>query len=717
MVDKIKHYSMTNPASIYDEEALTALELSARTAGKVNECIDAVNDIPEIVEDDIENVLNSGRFDVLLDRKTNGLVSRVDSLLSRTPTGSTTMDNEIVDARQDADGYTHPNLGSAVRDASKQVEREISRFVAVNRLDPGTAVPGYLQGYNVMESETYVTSDYIAVKPGETIGLFYKDMTPVPFRFISLYNKTKGFIAPANKTNVLGYTVPNGTGFIRVTIEPKSMRTADYMIASADASTWVSYGEATIAESSIPDTVRNASEKLVYTNRYASSYEEKGVYVNYTTGLLQANPDYTSTGFIRVTPGEKLCFYNEGVSVIPVRMGAFFDLSGTYLSGFSVSTNQITVPAGAHYMRVSVHKDYYGHLMMTEPGAYKFLEPGEVCVKKGVFDVEASKRPKTAIVRSSLVSDGSKLTIPDFPKYISGDFTMNFTAFVNAGSNPSLPATLLIGKGGEEAPEYGSEWFELKTGQLITVHEYADGFKSSSIPSSAPSFGGLQVAISLTVKDGKYDLRIYSIMPGQVRNTTNSIARSFAGVPFVKIVNGSLTNVSFSISANLDADVWLFGDSYLGWASNRVCGALSSTFSTSGMLVDAMSGQISEGAYHDLVRALNYGKPKTLVWYLGMNDQLETYQQYLNYIEELCDKEGIELVVNATPSPSSSLDKSALATLARSSGRRIIASDTTVGGSRGGIDTDGVHPTASGAIFLASELLASVPELTKYKEV
>lgn len=42
-IDKINHYSLTNPASIYDEEALTALELAARTAGKVNEVINDNN--------------------------------------------------------------------------------------------------------------------------------------------------------------------------------------------------------------------------------------------------------------------------------------------------------------------------------------------------------------------------------------------------------------------------------------------------------------------------------------------------------------------------------------------------------------------------------------------------------------------------------------------------------------------------------------------------
>lgn len=49
-INPIKHYSLTNPASIYDEEALTALELAARTAGKVNEVIDDNNNFKNAQE-------------------------------------------------------------------------------------------------------------------------------------------------------------------------------------------------------------------------------------------------------------------------------------------------------------------------------------------------------------------------------------------------------------------------------------------------------------------------------------------------------------------------------------------------------------------------------------------------------------------------------------------------------------------------------------------
>lgn len=45
MLDPIWHYSLTNPASVYDEEALTALELAGRTAKKVNQTIEQVNEL------------------------------------------------------------------------------------------------------------------------------------------------------------------------------------------------------------------------------------------------------------------------------------------------------------------------------------------------------------------------------------------------------------------------------------------------------------------------------------------------------------------------------------------------------------------------------------------------------------------------------------------------------------------------------------------------
>lgn len=52
MIKKMnEHYSFTTPASVHDEEALTALELAGRTAAKVNEVVDGVNNANKKADD------------------------------------------------------------------------------------------------------------------------------------------------------------------------------------------------------------------------------------------------------------------------------------------------------------------------------------------------------------------------------------------------------------------------------------------------------------------------------------------------------------------------------------------------------------------------------------------------------------------------------------------------------------------------------------------
>lgn len=143
-IDKINHYSMTNPASVYDEEALTALELAARTGKKVNEVVEDQNalrettektledqnktlekfekvTIPSEVEETVLEHINEGDFDAQISAHLDGLNERVDNMLGSMTEGSTTMDAEIIDARTDPTGKAHANLGERIRDREETV--------------------------------------------------------------------------------------------------------------------------------------------------------------------------------------------------------------------------------------------------------------------------------------------------------------------------------------------------------------------------------------------------------------------------------------------------------------------------------------------------------------------------------------------------------------------------------------------------------------------
>ncbi len=132
MLDKIpNHYALTAPGSIYDEEALTALELAGRTAAKVNEIVDAQNQltedteahlaaqdraIPEKIAEEVQEKIDNGEFDAMVDKHIGNLEDRVDNLAGHVTGGSlTTMDAEVIDGRVDNLGTTRPNVGTSIR--------------------------------------------------------------------------------------------------------------------------------------------------------------------------------------------------------------------------------------------------------------------------------------------------------------------------------------------------------------------------------------------------------------------------------------------------------------------------------------------------------------------------------------------------------------------------------------------------------------------------
>ena len=142
------HYAMENPASVYDEEALTALQLAGRTTAKVNETVAAFNQLkadtnehleeqdknisqrmqaqddrltvmftdtmPKQVTREFEKNLNNGTFEAMVDSYAGDLEGRVDTLLGTVVEGSTTMDAEVIDARMG-----EANLGVVTRKLSQ----------------------------------------------------------------------------------------------------------------------------------------------------------------------------------------------------------------------------------------------------------------------------------------------------------------------------------------------------------------------------------------------------------------------------------------------------------------------------------------------------------------------------------------------------------------------------------------------------------------------
>lgn len=138
MLDKINHYSLTSPASVYDEEAMTALKLAARTAAKVNEAVEAYNQLeketgdklaaqnafiekmndvtmPAEVRKEINELITTGEFDEAINKYLGDLEARLDKIIA----GGGEANSEVVDGRTTASGSVWSCLGEAIRSVNR----------------------------------------------------------------------------------------------------------------------------------------------------------------------------------------------------------------------------------------------------------------------------------------------------------------------------------------------------------------------------------------------------------------------------------------------------------------------------------------------------------------------------------------------------------------------------------------------------------------------
>lgn len=152
MIEKIGHYSLENIPSVYDEEAMTALQLAGRTAKKVNEVIEDQNQlhqetqtaltqvdnrldqqdnaikkirtetVPAEVDNALDDAIQDGTFDRAISEYAGNLEARLDNLLGGLPAGGTTMDAEVIDIRVDDKGNTHDSAGASIRHQSVKAE-------------------------------------------------------------------------------------------------------------------------------------------------------------------------------------------------------------------------------------------------------------------------------------------------------------------------------------------------------------------------------------------------------------------------------------------------------------------------------------------------------------------------------------------------------------------------------------------------------------------
>lgn len=208
MIERLGHYSLTNPASIYDEDAMTALQLAARTAAKVNECVTEVNNIPGTVENAVETHIQNGEFDKQISDYAGELETRLNNLLGSVTTGSTTLDAEVLDIRVGENGDTYGSAGEALRG-------EIARCLRSGNVHLSTAnYTNYFTDANEFTDEKIYFIDY-GITSEHIKNLPYYSRYALLFNVKYSTNNRAGLVQMYVSGNDFTYRFVTGTDAVR----------------------------------------------------------------------------------------------------------------------------------------------------------------------------------------------------------------------------------------------------------------------------------------------------------------------------------------------------------------------------------------------------------------------------------------------------------------------------------------------------------------------
>lgn len=755
MIEKIGHYSMNNTPSIYDEEAMTALELSGRTASKVNECIEAVNKnteeterqtkeiIPNAIDEHINNHINNGTFDKSIDNYIGNLSEKVNNLIGVIPEGNiTSMDADVINARLDYNNNSHDTLRSAIVSQFDRAIYESNRDYLTNRLNPKSITVGkYVDPTTgILYDGNYWTSDFIYIRYGEKLDI--KLPNDAKARFIVCYDSARKVIAGAGVENHSTITQSGDISFIRFSVNDTYTAEECCVMERDFYTTFINYGEFVKKSDIVPEyNIQNAC----FYNRLVKEKCSIGKYPSHITGEILDNADYVCTHFIRVGPKERLKFATSRNGVDKyypmIRTIAYYipdDL--TFIPAISTEyANDIYNPFDYDiYCRFGfsigeVKREWEaGNIMVGEitNDDDPFLSIGEVVVKSRSSDVginRLSKEVDNLIEKTNTLTSFTPKpiyygTIYAGVNYINEKFYNPYAvpyvrknmSFTFKGKIRDTFDKFTMGFGGPTLAN--SVWVEIDP-SMIYVY-YNDGV---TIQSPIITLHNLIIDkyfnCSLSIREnGKWIINITS--NGNVYNYDFTFNDLVPWMPFYFNSTHEMYDATFMTNyESLKNDIWIIGDSYIGnnIEDTRLYSHLRNIAKE--CLIISKSGMTSkEGAtiISDLL-SMGVGQPKYLIWQLGMNDGT-TVDEYQTAIQKVKSVYSGELILTRIPSVPT-LSKTAINNFIDSTGNRIIDFKGAVQNSddsswlSGLLSSDGVHPTALGANVLATQMIIDVPEL------
>ena len=669
--------------------------------------------------------------------------------------GSTTGDAELIDMRTDGDGKTHDAAGEAVRSQTKRIADTTSELLEINYLaqlnDNSTMEKGFIvrKTGEVQDHDTYYHTDYIRVFKGiryvttavDTHFSFYDlDKKKIEdgeenmfvtynglenFRAFSGNYYRPNFIAPCD-----GYVRLSSTESNLIIVALKSDTDSTLVLTREDAvnKPFIPYGKSK-TDKDMEDVRHKAerTEDIVNASLYRLNLADRSKFVegkyyaygdSYESVTVGENSLYFHTDYIPVTAGQQIFATFRFMVCFDENKNAIYSES----QGLPQTDYVYTVGENVAYIIFTGYTDSIDEYMVHIGDTKMDYVPYEkIMINESIINEHLSDKLAVSLARSggnSLkasvdgLENGAVIALDDFPKNLKKGVAMTFYATFDDF------VSVTIGKGYNG---YRGDALKITRDSVMWAH-YND---SSEAEKRGAATHGLTINTFLAVA---YRIDDNGVCHYTISTLSNSFSGSFDwsyeqnGAPFV-IGEQDMSNVELgAVAADIRSPMWLFGDSYFGVSSDRVMGQLKNFGYMDGCLVCGLAGLGSSGGYDNLENLMSLGGvPKYLVWCEGMNDNVSNYQTYLDKIIDLQKKYGFELILYRVPTVPTKADiNNGINAIVEASGYRYIDAKKAVGADDSGnwytdyLSSDGIHPTAFGAMAIAARFLIDVPEIMQY---
>lgn len=458
----------------------------------------------------------------------------------------------------------------------------------------------------------------------------------------------------------------------------------------------------------------NASENLY--NPYSST-NKKGIALTIADGTEYADSttvNAITTGYFDTHEGDVWRFYRwntnkDNIFAMEIRVH-WFNENEEYISG-AIITGEATAPTNARYLRFTENFTLlYPSLDVMVTKNYSF--DVNDYVPYGIAQLKETFLPKEKVYeqvhRNGTLHSGESWVLEN-------NNIMARKVFVLSGIVNSF-SVLEMGHGTKTNSP--SSWIVVDSTN-ITV--YSTPTDKVILKHGLSIVNTIQIIIEVAAN---YKAKITLASNGE-KYTTEQDWDGNIGNIFVNSINTVLANCAVSWTCkNYSSPIWAYGDSYFGMTNKArwIAQLLSNGYGTD-MLIDGYPGRGSDDAYNSLQVSLKHGKPKYILWCMGMNNPdnessvNEVWNNRFNDVKKLCKENNITLIgctIPNTPTQFNSYKNNVV----RNAEIKYIDFAKSVGAEHKGdswydgmLSSDNVHPTEKGAVTLYLKALADFSEL------